>query len=32
MIASGELSLRYPESAKHPHQAYVAPERNREQD
>lgn len=26
MIASGQLSLRYPESAKHPHQAYVAPE------
>jgi len=26
MIASGQLSLRYPESAKHPNQAYVAPE------
>jgi ATP-dependent DNA helicase RecG len=24
MIATGELTLRYPESAKHPHQAYVA--------
>lgn len=30
MVASGRLSLRYPESAKHPHQAYVAPERNKE--
>ncbi|WFP49281.1 hypothetical protein PL263_14375 [Methylomonas sp. EFPC3] len=26
MVGSGQLSLRYPESVKHPHQAYVAPE------
>lgn len=25
MISSGQLRFRYPESAKHPHQAYVAP-------
>lgn len=26
MVSEGQLKLRYPESAKHPHQAYVAPE------
>lgn len=25
MVSSGQLRFRYPESAKHPHQAYVAP-------
>ena len=25
MVGSGQLRFRYPESAKHPHQAYVAP-------
>ncbi len=26
MVREGQLKLRYPESAKHPYQAYVAPE------
>ncbi len=26
MVRDGQLRFRYPESAKHPHQAYVAPE------
>lgn len=25
MVRDGQLRFRYPESAKHPHQAYVAP-------
>ncbi|OAI02234.1 ATP-dependent DNA helicase RecG [Methylomonas methanica] len=29
MVGSGQLNLRYPESAKHPNQAYVAPEQNK---
>lgn len=29
MVRDGQLRFRYPESAKHPHQAYVAPEDKR---
>jgi ATP-dependent DNA helicase RecG len=28
MVRAGQLRLRYPESANHPHQAYLAPESN----
>lgn len=32
MVGNAQLSLRYPESAKHPHQAYVAPEQHKDQE
>jgi ATP-dependent DNA helicase RecG len=31
MVRDGQLRFRYPESAKHPHQAYVAPVDTEEQ-